>query len=216
MNLPERVEIAPRDLLPRVEFDPEAPASVDPAVLATVAKAVAANQVLRVTYRPLGQDNPRQYVLDPYLVRRARGAWYLVGRDHRSGHVPIFNLTRMQKVEPTGETFDYAASGFDPARYFAATFGAYEAPGRHRVRLEFRGTGAELVRERRWQPSQKLTDRPGGKVRLELEVSHLDDVWPWVLSWGSMAKVLAPKELADLVAEQAAGTLRNYRAGRHS
>jgi hypothetical protein len=29
----------------------------------------------------------------------------------------------------------------------------------------------------------------GSRLRLEMDISHLDDVWPWVLFWGAGAKV---------------------------
>jgi predicted DNA-binding transcriptional regulator YafY len=149
--------------------------------------------------------------VDPYLLRRARGAWYLAGKDHRSGQVPLFNLSRILKVEPTGAHFDYQGSGFDPKAYFADTFAAFQAPARYRVEIEFSGVAAELVRERQWCPTQELKDTPAGRVVFKATVSHLDDIWPWVLSWGGAARVRRPAELADIVAKEAGNITRNYR-----
>jgi len=58
---------------------------------------------------------------------------------------------------------------------------------------------------------RKLKDLPGGHLRFEVEVSHLWGIWPWVLSWGAEAKVLRPKELVRLVADQAARAAAQYR-----
>jgi len=208
--LPDRIEMAPRELLARVDFDPGGISSVDPNILATISAAVTKNQTLRIRYQTRDRKEGQDYTVDPYVLRRARGAWYLAARDHRSGHVPLFNLTRIQSAEPTGQTFDYDESGFDPRAYFADTFGVFQAPGRHRVAIEFSGTAAHLVRERRWHASQKLKDLPRGRLRFEVEVSHLWDICPWVLSWGAEAKVLRPKELVRLVADQAAGAAAQY------
>jgi len=208
--LPDRIEVAPREMLARVSFDADAPAIVAPDLLTTLAEAVSANRVLRMSYRPLGRPSPRRYELDPYMLRRARGAWYLIAREHRSGRVPMFNVCRIEKVEPTGATFDYDAAGFDPKAYFAATFGVHETSQRHRVVVEFTGWAAQLVRERQWHASQKLTDLPDGRLRFEVEVAHLDDIWPWVLSWGRWAKAIGPKELVQTVRDQAAQTARQY------
>ena len=209
-SLPDRVEIAPRELLGRVRFDPGGVSEYDPAVLETLVAATKENRTLQMTYRPLGASDSRQYRIDPYMLRLARGAWYLIGRDRRSGHVPTFNVSRIEHVEPTEATFDYEASGFDAGKYFPGTFGVYESKEHQRCIVEFSGFAALLVRERRWCDSQKLTDLPGGRLRFEAEVAHLDDIWPWVMSWGAEAKVRAPKKLARLVAEQAAGTARLY------
>lgn len=213
-SLPDRIEIRPTELLDRVDFDAESPSPVDPAILALISKAVAGNQVLHMSYRPLGAGQPREYTVDAYLLRRARGAWYLASKDHRSGYVPLFNLSRVQSAEPTGATFDYATSGFDPAKYFGATFGVYQADQRYEVAIEFSGATAELVRERQWHSSQKLTDLPDGRVRLELTVSHLDDIRPWILSWGSEAKVTAPKSLVESVVNETLQMMGLYRPQR--
>ena len=47
---------------------------------------------------------------------------------------------------------------------------------------------------------------------MELIVSHLWDIWSWVLSWGQEAKVISPPELVELVAEQAAKTAGLYQS----
>ena len=208
--LPDRVEIAPRDLLTRVDFAPEAEAETSPEVIKTLNLAIRDNQVLEMDYQGLGRDRPRQYTVDPYILRHARGAWYLAAREHRSGQVPLYNVSRIRRVRPTGATFDYDASGFDPKAYFAGTFGTHQTSERYRVAVEFSGWAARLVQERRWHASQKFVKRPGGRIRFEVEVAHLDDIWPWILSWGSEAKVLKPEELASKVARHAAALARQY------
>jgi len=209
-SLPDRIEVDPQDLLPRVEFDPGAAAIVDPDVLATVSAAVAENRVLRIRYYALARGETRDYVIDPYVLRRARGAWYVAGHDHKTGRVPLFNLTRIRSVEATNRTFDYDESGFDPKAYFADTFGVFETQESHQVAVEFSGFAAEFVRERRWHTSQRLKDLPGGRVRFEVTVSHIWDIAPWILSWGHEAKVLRPRELVRLVADEAAKAAANY------
>jgi len=209
-SLPDRIEVAPQKLLPRIQFDEHAPSRVSPEILDIVAQAVLSNLVLEMNYRPLGQAQVKHYVLDPYLLRRVRGAWYLIGRDHRSGHVPMFNLSRIERVAATGATFDYDSAQFDPETYFAGTFGVHQASERYHVVIEFSGWAAQLVRERRWHPSQRLTDLPGNRLRFELKIAHLDDIWPWILSWGAEARVLRPAQLARFVQEQAANIVKRY------
>jgi len=160
----------------------------------------------------------KDYVIDPYALRLYRGAWYLAGFDHKSGRVPMFNLSRMKKAEATGASFDYELTDFDPKKYFGETFGIYETSKRHKVVIRFTGLAARLAHERIWHPSQKIRkvqqlkkDPPVIGFDLELEVAHFDDVWPWVLSWGKEVKVIKPKKLRDLVEEQAKGIAAQYR-----
>ena len=71
-----------------------------------------------------------------------------------------------------------------------------------------------MVRERRLPAWQKLKDLPGGRLQLEMTVAHLDDIWPWVLSWGSEAKVIRPKALAAAITEQAGVIVKLYASRR--
>jgi proteasome accessory factor B len=167
-----------------------------------------------MSYQPLGQEAPRNYLIEPLVLRRARGAWYLAARDRNSGYIPLLNLSRVRQVEPTGEKFDYAATGFEPGKYFESTFDVYEAKSRHRVKVEFTESVAQLIRERHWHKSQKLTDLPGGRLRLELTVSHLNDIRPWILSWGSEARVVKPGKLVEALGQEATAMAGIYGRGK--
>lgn len=212
--LPDRIEVAPQEFLSRVSFDMGGTAEVDPAVLESIAKAVGQNLAVDFSYCPLWAAESRVYRVDPYMLRRMQGAWYLVGRDHRSGNIPLFHLTRMSKVSLTELAFDYGSSGFDPKAYFATTFSTYHTSECHHVVIEFSGLAAKVVRERHWHDSQKLTDLPDGHLRLELDISHLDDICPWVLSWGAEAKAVAPADLVRLAGDQLMRASRMYEGGK--
>jgi predicted DNA-binding transcriptional regulator YafY len=209
--LPERVQVRPHDLLQRLRLDGDAPAVVGPQILQILTDAIEHNRTLKLRCFVLYRGKEKDYVLDPYVLRRARGAWYLVGRSHDDGRIPILNVSRIRHVAPTGDIFDYIASNFDPKAYFAETFGVMHSNGLpEHVVIEFSDNAAILVEERQWHPQQKITRLPEGRIRLELTVSHLWDIWPWVLSWGGGAKVIAPPELVNLVAVQAAETAGLY------
>jgi predicted DNA-binding transcriptional regulator YafY len=201
--LPDRIEIAPRELLPRFSLDTTPMASVNPDVMSVLTEAVKKNRTIVITYHPLQKKDAREYVVDPYILRQSHGAWYLAARDHRSGHVPMFNVSRMLAASTTGGEFDYEAADFDSKAYFEETFGVYETPKRYKVVVRLSGVAARLVSERQWHPSQKLRYIRSGDIELEMVVSHLDDIWPWVLSWGKNAKVMQPKALRDTVVKQA-------------
>lgn len=209
-SLPDRVEITPQALLPRITFGQEAPSIIDPEILETLSLAIKENKTLQMTYFAMNRGEDRTYVIDPYLLRQSRGAWYLAAKDHASGRIPLFNLCRIKAIKPTGEIFDYEASDFDPDKYFQGTFSVQESPESYRVVIEFSGYAAQLIRERQWHHSQKLKELSKNRLRFELEISSLWDILPWILSWGSEAKVLAPKELVQMVKKQALDMTKQY------
>ncbi len=139
-----------------------APSFFDPGILNTVTNAIEHNKTLAMRYFVLWRNAERRYAIDPYHLRRARGAWYLAARTHDTNEVKLFNLSRIRAVKPTGAEFDFVASNFDPQRYFDKTFATVHSDKEHHVIIEFSGTAAQLVRERQWHSSQKLTELPSG------------------------------------------------------
>ena len=67
---------------------------------------------------------------------------------------------------------------------------------------------ADYVREKRWHPSQHLTELPDGGVELRLKLSSLVEIQRWVLSWGGDVKVIRPPELAETIRASARAILR--------
>jgi len=60
------------------------------------------------------------------------------------------------------------------------------------------------VAERQWHPTQAIRKlKPDGSViEFQADLSGLEEITRWVLSWGSKAKVLGPPELQKRVREE--------------
>ncbi|MCB1089156.1 MAG: WYL domain-containing protein [Verrucomicrobiae bacterium] len=99
---------------------------------------------------------------------------------------------------------------------------------KHRIRIRFRGFAAKVIPERRWHPTQEITllspaqastdsgrspghrrssrarsPEPEEVIELRMELSTLEDIRRWILSFGSQAEVLEPKELREWVWKEA-------------
>lgn len=71
-----------------------------------------------------------------------------------------------------------------------------------RVKINFSAQAAQYVRERRWSNDQTIKKLRDGRLRLEFTAQSWFEVVSWVLSFGSQAKVISPKELKnDLIDE---------------
>ncbi len=87
------------------------------------------------------------------------------------------------------------------------SFGIWSVAGdfsRQVVRVELKDYAARLAQERRWHPTQEISNQnaKGSRVEIRFEVGRLEEVLRWVLSFGSQAKVLGPPELAKMVREE--------------
>ncbi len=53
------------------------------------------------------------------------------------------------------------------------------------------------LKERKWHPTQRIEENSDGSAVLSLKVNHLLELKRWILSWGSMAKVLEPQSFIE-------------------
>ena len=203
---------------PAFHFGATPASRVEPATLATVLRAIELRRTVQMDYHVLGRDRRTTREVDPYVLRAVRGVWYLAGRDHLYGQVPLFNLSRVTRIKlGTRRIDDVAAATFDADQYFQHAL--FASVGRHplRVELEFTGAPARLVAEFEWHQSQTLVRVRGGRTRLTLDVADSDELRAWILGWGAAVVVRKPLALRDAIAtEHRAAAARYGRRGRRA
>ena len=65
--------------------------------------------------------------------------------------------------------------------------------------LRFSGQAAQLVRERIWHASQQIQELADGNLELSLTLNSLEEIIPWILSWGKNCEVVRPAKLRKKV-----------------
>jgi predicted DNA-binding transcriptional regulator YafY len=80
-----------------------------------------------------------------------------------------------------------------------------------RIEVDFEPAIADYVETRTWHPSQQVSPRPDGGVRVTLDVCRDHALRSWILSFGSSARVIAPASLAVEIAEQFDEARARYR-----
>ena len=99
----------------------------------------------------------------------------------------------------TAETFDVPEDA--AAEPFHNSLGVHTGPP-ERIEIEFLPEAAVHVRERSWHPSQQIRETTNGSIRLTLNVCNDWAVRSWILSFGPLARVIAPSSLAETILEQ--------------
>ncbi|HJL05363.1 MAG TPA: WYL domain-containing protein [Polyangiaceae bacterium LLY-WYZ-15_(1-7)] len=158
--------------------------------LEALGAALTARKRVRLRYRKARADDATERDVDPYGLFLRRGAWYLVGRDHRSGETRMFRVSRIEEATPNTKkpgTPDFEVpADFDldavmrtsPLRY------AVHAPVEARVRVD---PDVAFLLERQWGP-------PDADGVFTVETTHLDFLVDQVLGLGRRAELLAPPE----------------------
>ncbi len=164
----------------------------------TVVRGYIYRRKVRLLYKPLNWKRPFEttfaiYLLEPSLIG---SAIYLIGHSSRPDALRAYKLDRIQEATLTAEAYDIPAD-FAGLDYFRHAWNIMAGEEPLEVVLRFSPRVRERVAETIWHPSQQVTEDPEreGWLRWQAHIAHLQDILPWIRSWGADVEVLAPEEL---------------------
>lgn len=88
--------------------------------------------------------------------------------------------------------------------------GADGAVPPQRIEIEFDVQIARHIRSRDWHPTQCLRTEVDGSVRMTVDVCPDQMLRRWILSFGPLARVVSPTELAERIIEELDATRQRY------
>lgn len=173
-------------------------------VLDTILDGLLRGRVLTVRYRGKGEDV--RHRLRPLTLVVYRRALYLLAL--ASGeNVERLPVDRIAEAS-AGDTFEYPAD-WDPHAELAPYFGIYKSGSPERIVLRFAASKADLVRARKWHPTQTQRDLPDGRVEVVMRAGGLELV-RFALEWGPHCEVVGPTWLREAVISELRGALDQY------
>jgi predicted DNA-binding transcriptional regulator YafY len=197
-------------------FRPLVSAPVDPEVFLAVKAAVTVGYRIRIDYRNGEGKRTFGRLIDPLALAPLEGTWQLAAYCHARQALRDFNLSRVTNVRALpGQTF-VRPDDFDRDTHFAGRFRALAGSERFDVLLRVDADRAVYFETKRYHPSQSLAHRADGSLDVRFSVPNLEDLRPFIASWGPHVQVLAPPELATRIAEDAAATARRYADHPHA
>lgn len=164
---------------------------------------------LQITYRSIGNGRTKRWSADPLMLIEHDQAFYAVVGVPRYKAVRILALSRVLQVEATDITFKPSQYDFDADSLKTDCFGIWIGEP-HKIKIEFTDWAAGYVSERFWHPNQRITKGEDGAIIIEFESGSIPEISRWVLSFGSKAKVLTPKQLKSMVQDELKSAMGNY------
>jgi proteasome accessory factor B len=207
-SLPDTISLNLADIEQTISFRTRAEPILNLEIFDTLAKATARRQQLELAYRKPGSKRAEPRLVDPYHLANINGEWFLFAYDHVRKDIRTFVPARIQTVRPTGKTFARPEK-FSLEKRLRGSFGVFSGKGRYKVILRFNARVSDYIREKKWHESQQLRDLRNGGVELGLELSSLEEIKRWILSWGGDAVVVQPRELAAAVKQAAQAILQS-------
>jgi predicted DNA-binding transcriptional regulator YafY len=159
-------------------------------------KRVRFNYEKRVSMRPEAAMTGRK--VDPYSLFHMMGAWYLMGYCHLRQGARHFRLGRMDGLTVLEESFERQTGLMRRERDRSMT-----------VKALFDPEIARWVRESRSFYVTKEEETAEGLL-VTMTVRTIEEVVPWLLSWGAKVRVLEPAALIARLSEEARAVLHRY------
>ena len=171
----------------------------DPGILAVIAEALKAPNVLTIRYAGPRDNGPRERIIEPYgLLLGTRR--YLVAREQGGdGRLRHFRLDRVvsARLEPHSFRRD---PDFSLETHAARAFGSFHAEREYgAVAWRFAPSAAPVARDFVFHPDQDMTEEPDGSLTIRFHASGwLEMAWH-LYQWGDSVEVLEPDALRRLV-----------------
>lgn len=181
-----------------LSFRPFAPDDSDLPVFQTVTRAIAQRRVLAFSYKKLGAKQKEKRRVQPYHMTCVENHWYLIGFDLARKGMRTFALNRLSEARLEKGVFR-VPRGFKAEEYLRGSFGVFKGSADFDVVVQFDAWAADLIRGRRWHPSQEIIETSGGGMRLRFRLDNLEEIERWILSWGIHATVVRPGMLVERV-----------------
>ena len=150
----------------------------------------------------------KSFVVEPLTLLIYKKGVYLVANSLHHGAIRYFVLDGFRAVDwLKGNHFNYP-SDYRPETLADGAFGLFAGP-RELIRIFFDEKVRRFVERRRWHPSQKIRNVPGG-IELTMEVAGTVEVISWVLGFGDKATVLEPASLREQIGTELRRALARY------
>lgn len=174
---------------------------------ATLSRAIQERSRVNIRYYSASRQRESLRLVDPYHLRYVQAAWYLVGYCHTREQVRIFAVDRILDLTVTREAFEIP-EGFSLDEYLGKVW-RIERGERFKAKVKFSSDVARYVRERRWHPSQQLSEEEGSLIA-RFEIDGWGEFKRWILGFGGSAIVLEPLEMAREIRIEARIMEENY------
>lgn len=168
------------------------------------------NQVrLTIEYKDIKSDKCVSYTIDPYDLTFEYGRPFLLAYCHDIKDMRWFALGRIKRIESLKQGF----KKIDEMVFDERQDSLWGELGKEifEVKIRFSKHAAETITSRKsWHPSEERFVLPSGKVELSFKICHVDEIMPWIYSWGPHAEVLEPKWLRAMLKKDLRKTLSIY------
>lgn len=169
---------------------------VDKKVFDTVINSLLEGVRVTIQYGAKQKLQPEDRQADPLKLVHYQGRWYLLAWCWLRRARRIFNLSRIQSIQPTEQQVEHQLLADDD--YLSGVFGIFKGKAIFTATIALSGHAAETVREQHWHPDQQVEETATG-ILLHLPVADDRELLMKVLQFGDEAEVITPVTLRQKI-----------------
>ncbi|OGW06558.1 MAG: hypothetical protein A2889_08545 [Nitrospinae bacterium RIFCSPLOWO2_01_FULL_39_10] len=182
-------------------------------IIDSLIDAIFQKKTCRIRYHRFYDDRIKEYRIDPLNFFENDGGLYIFVRKTNTNEIRTLAVERTKKLEITNSSFEYPED-FKPDELLNSSFDIiYDEP--IEVKIWFSAGQSRYIKERKWAKEQSIAEQKDGSIILEMKTSGWFDVKKWIMSFGTDAKVLEPKELREDIIKELKAAANNYKKQKH-
>jgi predicted DNA-binding transcriptional regulator YafY len=168
----------------------------DKSIFSVVSFSMKNNYCIKFKYTNLSNVVSQREVEPLRLVNDGK-AWYLIAYDIKKKGLRNFHLSRMEDPEQLIKEYSYIEDAEELKKYITSGFGIFMNTISYNATIEFFGKAVNMVKTQIWHKDQKVVIKKN-KLFMSLPISSYDEILSKILSFGSLAKPIAPDKLVEM------------------
>jgi len=170
-------------------------------------KAIEQNLVVEIDYQSTANVLKTNVLIHPLKIFQAQGEWRLLALNQNL--VKQFFISKINDIRLTSEKFKPLPQEKINS-LFTSSLKSWIGAEQYELKILFEKNWSEVIKNKTYLLSQKITDLEDGSILFEGIVNSLDEAATWIVSFGKGVKVLQPEELKLKVIQLARDALSNY------
>ncbi len=135
------------------------------------------------------------HLIEPYGILCRHNVWYMVGRNCEIGEQHLYRIDHIERLSIVENSIYIIPDDFSLKEAYSSGWGVWTEPEPgppERVCLHVAPNVANKFRTTHYHDSQKIRDLADGGVEVHFEVTGIQEMIPWVMSWGGTVEVIEP------------------------
>ena len=198
-----------KGIVPIVSYSPEMQTKGEGSkFIPLLIQAIEEGKSVWITYKTNWEDKEKRYTINPIGFFKEYESLYLFSYNAYHKQNVVHAISRIKNIElhkeaSTPEEFKDLSTVIDP-------FGIALESKTHTVKVWIDHYQAPFEKEAARSETAKITDNPDGSIIMTVKTRNIFACKRWLMSLGSQAKCLEPKELADEIRDEHTAAAEQY------